>query len=421
MRIRDIFSTAFTNLTRRKVRTSLTALGVTVGIFTIVVMVSLGIGVQTEINKQFEAIGLENIFVQPRSSNQDEFTRYLRPQRETPITAARIAEWRKLPNVVSVNAVVDVNAAINKRLRIAGDDTRTTGFQVDPGVGIDEPFQTPPTALAGKLRPETNGSIVLSQSTAQALDLSGDAQSWLGQPVQIILESPRGETQTFDYTIVGITSVTEERQVALTPEDSLGLKAWWFNDPALLETEGYDFAVVRASDINAARLLVPQLRDEGFRVQSLETVLDLASRVFLVINIMLGSVGGLALFVASIGITNTMVMAIYERTREIGTLKALGASRANIRLLFMAEAGMIGLLGGMIGLFLGWLAGLGLNEVAVAYLKREQVPLEGPFFLITPNLILLALGFALLVGMLAGLYPAMRASRLDPIKALRHE
>ncbi|GIV96180.1 MAG: hypothetical protein KatS3mg057_0837 [Herpetosiphonaceae bacterium] len=108
-------------------------------------------------------------------------------------------------------------------------------------------------------------------------------------------------------------------------------------------------------------------------------------------------------------------------TREIGTLKAIGASRGDIRALFMLEAGLIGLIGGVIGTLLGWLIGLGLNRAALWYLEQEEVPIRGTFFVIPFWLVALALAFATLIGILAGLYPAGRAARLDPIQALRHE
>ena len=126
-------------------------------------------------------------------------------------------------------------------------------------------------------------------------------------------------------------------------------------------------------------------------------------------------------FLRSAGIVNTMIMAIYERTREIGILKALGSTSGDVLRMFMVEAGLIGLLGGIVGVFLGWLLGLGLNQVILDYLRREQVPIDAPFFVLTWELVVGALVFATLVGILAGLYPAFRAARLDPLAALRHE
>jgi putative ABC transport system permease protein len=173
--------------------------------------------------------------------------------------------------------------------------------------------------------------------------------------------------------------------------------------------------------VNEASKLVAAFRDQRYNVQSLELILETANRAFAVINIMLASVGGLALFVASIGIVNTMIMAVYERTREIGTLKAIGASRGDIRTMFMLEAGLIGLLGGVAGVLGGWLLGVVLNRVILWYIEREQLPIRADFFVVPWWLVLAGLGFALLVGIVAGLYPAARAARLDPLVALRYE
>ena len=213
----------------------------------------------------------------------------------------------------------------------------------------------------------------------------------------------------------------EERTVYAASDDMIAMKAWWFNLDDYLTTQGYDLVVVQARDVAAATQLVREFRTAGYRVQSLELILEQANRIFAVINVMLASVGGLALFVASLGIVNTMIMAIYERTREIGTLKAIGASRSDIRGLFMIEAGLIGLLGGLVGSISGWFVGLLLNQIIGWYIAREALPISGTFFVTPWWLLLSALIFATFVGIVAGLYPAGRAARLDPLVALRYE
>lgn len=150
-------------------------------------------------------------------------------------------------------------------------------------------------------------------------------------------------------------------------------------------------------------------------------MLDVANRGMIILQTMLGSVGGLALLVASVGIANTMVMAVYERTKEIGILKAVGAAPGQIRTLFVIEASLIGLLGGIIGTVLGWLLGKGLNWLILAILRWQDVNMGGTFFVVPWWLVVGALALATLVGLLAGLYPAARAARLAPLDALRYE
>jgi putative ABC transport system permease protein len=173
--------------------------------------------------------------------------------------------------------------------------------------------------------------------------------------------------------------------------------------------------------LNDATKVAGEVDGMGFETATLQTLLDQVNRIFSILQIMLSSVGLLALMVASIGIVNTMIMAIYERTREIGILKALGSSNGDILRMFMVEAGLIGLLGGIVGVLLGWGLGLILNEVIREYLRQEQVPITDPFFVVNWDLVAGSLLFSTLVGILAGLYPAFRAARLDPLQALRHE
>ncbi len=142
--------------------------------------------------------------------------------------------------------------------------------------------------------------------------------------------------------------------------------------------------------------------------------------VFAVFDLLLGIFGSLALVVASLGIINTLVMAILERRREIGVLKALGAADRDIRRLFFVEAGVMGLLGGIFGVGLGWIIGRGMNFGTNVYLRRRALPATNlssvPWWMVAA-----AIAFSIAVSLAAGLYPASRAARLDPVEALRYE
>src|SRR5437879_1659417 len=169
---------------------------------------------------------------------------------------------------------------------------------------------------------------------------------------------------------------------------------------------------------------VPQveaaIKQLGFATFSLLDATKSLRLVFTVFDLFLGLFGSLALTVASLGIINTLVMAILERRREIGILKALGATDRDVRSLFFAEAGAMGLFGGFFGVALGWLIGSALTWGTTIYLHRQNLP--GVKISYVPWwLALSAIAFAIIVSLIAGLYPASRAARLNPVEALRYE
>ncbi|HMI53583.1 MAG TPA: FtsX-like permease family protein, partial [Candidatus Saccharimonadales bacterium] len=162
------------------------------------------------------------------------------------------------------------------------------------------------------------------------------------------------------------------------------------------------------------------IRKLGFGTFSLLDATKSLRLVFTVFDLFLGLFGSLALTVASLGIINTLVMAILERRREIGILKALGATDSDVRSLFFAEAGAMGLVGGFLGVALGWLIGMALTWGTTIYLRRQDLP--GVKISYVPWWLALgAIAFAVVVSLVAGLYPAARAARLNPVEALRYE
>jgi putative ABC transport system permease protein len=154
-----------------------------------------------------------------------------------------------------------------------------------------------------------------------------------------------------------------------------------------------------------------------FTVFSMQQILDSMGSVFGMLQILLGGIGGVALLVACIGIVNTMTMSIYERTREIGIMKVIGASINDIRDMFIAESTMIGFIGGGIGVIISVLISLLINLIAGLALGGESVTIS----YITPGLVIFALIFSALVGMLSGVRPAIKAANLSSLDAIRSE
>lgn len=187
------------------------------------------------------------------------------------------------------------------------------------------------------------------------------------------------------------------------------------------QTEGYDLAIVRVSNPAQLSAVRQKITDLGFGSFSIVDELDQIRTVFLIIDSVLGLLGGISLLVASFGIANTMIMSILERTREIGIMKAIGAEDREIKLIFFVEAAVIGVTGGVVGVLLAWGIDTLANRLAYRFILKPQGASFIDFFDLPPYLWLGAILFALLVSIAAALYPAARAARIDPVRALRHD
>ena len=187
------------------------------------------------------------------------------------------------------------------------------------------------------------------------------------------------------------------------------------------QNEGYDSAVVRVTDPVELTEVRKQITELGFSSFSIVDEIDQIRTVFLIVDSVLGLLGGISLLVASFGIANTMIMSILERTREIGIMKAIGAEDREIKLIFFVEAAVIGVFGGVIGVLVAWgIDGLA-NRLAYRFILKPQGASFIDFFSLPPYLSIGAVLFALVISILAALYPASRAARIDPVRALRHD
>jgi putative ABC transport system permease protein len=192
------------------------------------------------------------------------------------------------------------------------------------------------------------------------------------------------------------------------------------SEPDFSNAPAYPSLSVRVSNPNRVESVQDAIRKMGFNTFSILDATRSLRRFFAVLDLFLGIFGSLALAVAALGIVNTLVMAILERRREIGIMKAIGASDGDVKKLFLAEAAVMGLLGGVLGVAMGWVIGRLINAGANFYLRRQNLPPENlwavPWWLVGG-----AIAFAIAISMISGLYPAARAAKLDPVQALRYE
>ena len=180
----------------------------------------------------------------------------------------------------------------------------------------------------------------------------------------------------------------------------------------------YNSAQVYVDDVDNVTKVQKELADMGFQVQSQIDWLESSKQQSDMVQAVLGGIGAVSLFVAAIGIANTMMMSIYERTKEIGVMKVLGCDMGNIRNMFLIESGFIGFMGGVLGIGLSYGVSLLINKFVGA---QALTGMAGDLSRVPPWLSLAAVAFAIFVGMAAGFMPAMRAMKLSPLAAIRNE
>lgn len=474
MNLTDMILLAFANLRRTKLRTLLTTLGVVIGIGALTSMVSFGSGIQKNITDAFEANDLfTSITVSPKqvnindiaSGNVSEIAEALN-RKSQPLTDSVLAAIREIPGV----RLAYPNMEFAARVHLRGDSASMRIQAMPAEMRTFKPFDD---LLAGAFFPsDTSRDVVIREEYLSRLKIKlqnddGTRQlskqdsakgftlmypdSLIGQKIEIITMTvntkkipsailgalqdkpvmPFDEMVT-EMTIAGITKPAGEfgrnpfNGGLLIPVGtankipSLGFSSVWDLLDDKKKEGTYSSIQVRVEDMQLIDPVSDKLREMEVGVFSIVDQLDEIKRAFLLMNSLLGAVGAIALIVAGLGIINTMVMSILERQREIGIMKAIGGSETEIRMIFFVEVGMIGLIGALFGLVLGWGVTRVANMLVNSYfLPDGTTPVDMFFF--PAWLILGAIAFSILISLAAGLYPAARAARIDPVRALRHD
>ena len=449
MKPRDLTDLALRNLREAVLRNVLTTLGVAVGVASLVAMLSLGVGLQQLASRRLSQSGLfDTIFVTPKNS----FRGVGRARREMesdkpprPLDEVARKEFEKLPNVIEVFPQIRFFTEVrfnNKPYAtvVAGlpESSRNSGaFD-----GMQGNFFSSPTAdeailqiefakdLSDKPASLLGQAITLRYAERQAIPAAGDSSSAPSEASEGFSVVPK----ELKLKIIGVVETEPAAGYGgygnarlLMPLDTAStLRAAQVNDlrdivrGSTANKVTFPSLSVRASSPSKVEALEASIKSMGFNAFSLLDASKSLRTFFSVFDLLLGIFGSLALAVATLGIVNTLVMAILERRREIGVLKALGAADADVQQLFFVEAGVMGLFGGFLGVFFGWALGRAITFGTNVYLKRQALnPIElssVPWWLILAGIV-----FAVLVSLAAGLYPASRAAKLNPVDALRYE
>jgi putative ABC transport system permease protein len=234
--------------------------------------------------------------------------------------------------------------------------------------------------------------------------------------------------KSVDMRVAGI--LKEQRgewdgSIVMTLGDVTAWNEWFRGQRINRNKDGFEMAIVKASDIDQVLNISDQINSLGYMAQTPQAYVEGINSFYQILQVIFGAIGAIALLVAAIGIANTMTMSILERTREIGLMKAIGATNRDVLSIFLGEASGIGLIGGIGGVLIGWLGGQLINIAATSYLAKQAIQSGGiptSFSVFTPVwLVIFTLIFSTLVGLLSGLYPALRAATLVPVTALKYE
>src|SRR5512138_2579635 len=444
MKFLDLIRLIFGNLSRRKARVALTAIGVVIGTAAVVILVSLAIGLQKNANEQLYGIGdLTQIMVSPTYGQEGGPIVKMggggggggpqQPQAAALLTNSALDQIRAIPGVASVipreylmtgliikyqkmEAGVGVIGVDATDLAVLGMEATQGGTELARGTVVigamvstnfynprQRPGDAPPSP------PDLYGEqiqIVISKWDEQGVEIRKN----LSVRVTGVLKETRGES---DWTIY------------FPLEQIKALNEWSMGQRINYNKQGYSQVIVKVADVNQVLDISQQINDMGFQAFTPQSFVQGINNFYVILQFIFGGVGAIALLVAAIGIANTMAMSILERTREIGLMKAVGATNRDVLAIFLGEAAGIGFIGGLGGVIIGWLAGQGINVIAIVYLANQagqqggappSVAVYTPFWL--P---LFALIFSTFIGMLSGLYPALRAATMIPVLALKYE
>lgn len=403
--MKDHFLLAFSNLKRRGLRSWLTMIGIFIGIAAVVGLISLGQGLQEAINQQFEQLGKDKIIIQSKTLGSPGTA-----------TGSLILTTKDLETIGAVRGVEDAVGILMKisALNFRKETKVAYIIGINPeDVSIFSEMQSFKVIEGRDLKEGDGFKAVVGYNNAV------DGKIWKkGVEIGSTINIEGKEVKVIG--ILGKIGNTYDDASVYLPKDTL-------KQILNIQDEESEIVVKTQTGFNpsdVAEAITRKLRQERneregqetFTVQTSEQLLTTFTNIFGIVQAVLVGIAAISLIVGGIGIMNTMYTSVLERTKEIGTMKAVGAKNSDILYIFLFESGLLGLVGGAIGVVLGIGLGKGIEYIAMSALGTNLLQASISFALIIG-----ALAFSFFIGTLSGIFPAMQAARLKPADALRYE
>jgi len=435
MNKKDMIDMALRNLWKRKVRTVLTVLGVVIGTASIVVMVSIGIGMNEGFAEQLESWGsLQVINVYPGGGMvYDEATGNMTQETKTAeLNAKAVEDFKQMEHVEAASPVINeylyfaagkyvaeasavgiepeameaLGYSVEEGRTLEAGDTKTLVF----GGGVE--FYDPKLSWEMRYTTEPPEVDILNEKISVSYDWNYGTR-YADKSIKAIKMDAVGKTSAdgnSSWSVFMPIKELEKIQEARREweEEQYG------DSSSRTQSKEYNEVLVKVDEMDHVQDVQQQIKDMGFRASSLTDQLESMHETTKMLRLVLGAIGAISMLVAAISITNTMVMSIYERTKEIGIMKVIGASLRDIRGLFLVEAAFIGFAGGIVGIILSYLLSFIVNMVASGQGSTLQSSI--PVWLAAG-----AVAFATAVGIAAGYVPANRAMKLSALTAIKTE
>lgn len=435
MNKKDMIDMALRNLWKRKVRTVLTVLGVVIGTASIVVMVSIGIGMNKGFAEQLESWGsLQVINVYPGGGMvYDEATGNMKQEtKEAELNAKAVESFKEMEHVEAASPVINEYlyfaagkyVAEASAIGIEPGAMEALGYKVEEGRALTDgdtkslvfgggvEFFDPKLSWEMRYTTEPPAVDVLNEKISVSYDWNYGTRH-ADKSIKAIKMDAVGKTSADGNSSWSVFMPIKELEKIQKARQEWEEKQYGSNS-SRSQSKEYNEVLVKVDEMDNVQDVQQQIKDMGFRASSLTDQLESMQETTKMLRLVLGAIGAISMLVAAISITNTMVMSIYERTKEIGIMKVIGASLKDIRGLFLAEAAFIGFAGGVIGIMLSYLLSFIVNMVASGQGSTLQSSI--PVWLAAG-----AVAFATAVGIAAGYVPANRAMKLSALTAIKTE